>query len=644
MSSSDNPKQGSKGKPFRRYGRKPEEERKGIPMLRYGKGNNFYKFREALLEVAMEKFGNSGKLINLEEHYLPEMVFTDFEVIGYRDARIERLELEEYKEHTRKLTKMEEDHQKLYGLIMQHMSIESKDEVAQDEEYEDWHRDKDPKKLWQAIIRMHKVDTVSNVDVVKNLAARKAYKNIKQGSFETLVQYSIRFPDTYKAYKVTATEERPVGVTEQDQALDFFHGLDQGRYVQFKTSMLNGWVTKAFDPPEKPNNIYRIEGAWVKLTLRVEGGTTATFVTIEEEARINKKRVDKNKREENKKKAAAATAAAHATGGANQEREQQEQKVPKDLLHIECFRCKQPGHNSTSKGCPLHLDNKKQKAKAGFINTTWADNKTSIFVMIYEEGEHEEHVINIAVHVTQGLKLTEVLLDNQANISIVHPMLLKNVRPAPKKIVIKGVGGPQLIVDKVGDLEGFFEVNASEHMKANILSFADVEDMYKITYKRGATFVVHMTGRNVEFKRKEKLYVADWVVDSYACMTVQENALVYTKEELRRTKEVYELIRSSGYPSPNEAMHLLTNGNVRGMPALTVVDLQRAYKMYGLHPEYVRGQLTKKKVSRSQVDLGLRSTDKNLRLYVDVMHLEDNMFLVTVVDPLNLTMQSYVKK
>jgi len=49
-----------------------------------------------------------------------------------------------------------------------------------------------------------------------------------------------------------------------------------------------------------------------------------------------------------------------------------------------------------------------------------------------------------------------VLLDNQANISIMHPMMLKNVRPAPKKIVIKGVGGPQMIVDQVGDLEVFF--------------------------------------------------------------------------------------------------------------------------------------------------------------------------------------------
>jgi hypothetical protein len=35
---------------------------------------------------------------------------------------------------------MEEDRLKLYGLIMQHMSVESKDEIAQDEDYEEWHR------------------------------------------------------------------------------------------------------------------------------------------------------------------------------------------------------------------------------------------------------------------------------------------------------------------------------------------------------------------------------------------------------------------------------------------------------------------------------------------------------------------------
>jgi hypothetical protein len=89
-------------------------------------------------------------------------------------------------------------------------------------------------------------------------------------------------------------------------------------------------------------------------------------------------------------------------------------------------------------------------------------------------------------------------------------------------------------------------------------------------------------------------------------------------------------------------MHLLMDGNIRGMPQLTVADLERAYKVYGVYPEYAGGQLMKKRVSRVQVDLGLRSTDKNLRLYADVMHLEGNMFLVMVADPLNLTMQCYV--
>jgi hypothetical protein len=44
--------------------------------------------------------------------------------------------------------------------------------------------------------------------------------------------------------------------------------------------------------------------------------------------------------------------------------------------------------------------------------------------MQFKDKELEEDIINNAVDVMQGLLPTEVLLDNQANISIVHPMLL----------------------------------------------------------------------------------------------------------------------------------------------------------------------------------------------------------------------------
>jgi hypothetical protein len=235
----------------------------------------------------------------------------------------------------------------------------------------------------------------------------------------------------------------------------------------------------------------------------------------------------------------------------------------------------------------MHPENKKNKAKAGFINNTWADAKTCIFTMIQMENDLEEHVINNAAHVTQGFLPTEVLLDNQANISIVHPMLLTNVRTVPKKIRVKGIRGPQLIVDKVGDLQGFFKIYASEYTKTNILSFANVEDLYPITYKRGQAFIVYIGDKDVKFKQREKLYVADWVGKSHTYATVHENALVYTKEELRRAKEVYKPVRNSGYPSPNEALHLLTDGNIRGLPALTAADLERAFKVCGIHPEYV---------------------------------------------------------
>jgi hypothetical protein len=71
-------------------------------------------------------------------------------------------------------------------------------------------------------------------------------------------------------------------------------------------------------------------------------------------------------------------------------------------------------------------------------------------------------------------------------------------------------------------------------------------------------------------------------------------------------------------------------------------DLERAYRIYGQHPEYVRGKLTKKTVGRIQVDPTLRTTTKTLKLYADVMHIDTKKFLVSVADPLNLTLQSVI--
>lgn len=156
-----------------------------------------------------------------------------------------------------------------------------------------------------------------------------------------LAMYSKRFRDTYHGYKATGTDERPVDIPEKEQALDFFHGLDHGKCAAFKSSMLNGWASKAFDSPEMVNKIYRAAENWVKPSSKPEG-SAATCVTIEEDERQKKKRNEGMKSE---KKKAAAVAAAMATGGSGASSSSDSNaKLPKDLWHIKCFRCKEKKH------------------------------------------------------------------------------------------------------------------------------------------------------------------------------------------------------------------------------------------------------------------------------------------------------------
>jgi hypothetical protein len=76
----------------------------------------------------------------------------------------------------------------------------------------------------------------------------------------------------------------------------------------------------------------------------------------------------------------------------------------------------------------------------------------------------------------------EVHLDNKADISIIHPRLLEHIKDSEERVKVNGVGGPQLVINKKGYLPDFFEVYTTAETKANVLSFAEVEDKYKITY------------------------------------------------------------------------------------------------------------------------------------------------------------------
>ncbi len=71
-------------------------------------------------------------------------------------------------EYSQLKARMKVDRPKLYGLILAHMSVESKDEVAQGPDFQTWHGAMDPKKLWQAIVKTCKVDCISHVSQISS--------------------------------------------------------------------------------------------------------------------------------------------------------------------------------------------------------------------------------------------------------------------------------------------------------------------------------------------------------------------------------------------------------------------------------------------------------------------------------------------
>jgi hypothetical protein len=174
--------------------------------------------------------------------------------------------------------------------------------------------------------------------------------------------------------------------------------------------MINGWTTGAFKPLATVNEIYRVAGNWVKPTSKLEGGTSATYVTIEEHAAIKRR---KEQSEKNKNKAAA--------GGKQPEAGRKENK--KDRTELECWYCDEKGHFSSK--CPKRKKDKESQEGEGLAHATWQEEiEQNMFCTVCE------YTVNNTVNVTQKLKTNDILPDNQADISIVHPVLLENVRPA----------------------------------------------------------------------------------------------------------------------------------------------------------------------------------------------------------------------
>ena len=122
--------------------------------------------------------------------------------------------------------------------------------------------------------------------------------------------------------------------------------------------MLNGWNLKSIALPETPNEIYRIAGSWVKPVSRIESGTAATYMTVEEEE-VYATTVEQEE----------VTPKPKPTG----------KKPQKDLSHIKCFACNKKGHYANK--CPKKKEQEEDEDEAE-VHGTWHDEQEAAMYMM----------------------------------------------------------------------------------------------------------------------------------------------------------------------------------------------------------------------------------------------------------------------
>ena len=179
--------------------------------------------------------------------------------------------------------------------------------------------------------------------------------------------------------------------------------------------------------------------------------------------------------------------------------DEESKKREKDLSKIKCYACGEMGHYANK--CPSRQTDSNE-------NEEQEQEETRSSHVTWNANTFTTYQVNAVQQKTFGPK--DVLLDNQANISVVRPELLRDVQDAEQVVKINGVGGHQFTVTQTGYLDPLFRVYASEDTHANILSLSEVEDRYAVTYVPQKCFIVHLPGHDMEFVRKDGMYVAEW--------------------------------------------------------------------------------------------------------------------------------------
>ena len=609
-----------------------------IPVLTYGAKTNFEVFARDLYTVAVQEYDESAQFLKSMTHFEAPVVTVQYWMDnGLTQAQANTMMLKSAEKKLENDAKVRKDNKKMFGLMWDHMSEDSRDIVSVEDDFKTVEETSDGLGLWKLIKKTHQYGTVQT-GAIANATVKKTYEECKMGAVERFARFKERFDVALKNYQTTLSDAKKL--SDVEIAWDFFYKLDDKRYDDFMKKILFDYRGASQNQSITYSSMTEMARVYPVSDASVLDSNSAAFKT---QGVKDVSHSSVSSRRSNAKLNASATSK-------HKSKSMQDQNG-RDLSRVRCDHCDQLGH--VIRKCPAILakrESRTQKSKVDTRIKTASDVKKVRFVAAdddVDDDEHDAQVLNAEVDESTTESDYLALLDNQANISIVHPTLLRNVSKLKKPITVMGAGGPTLILKYEGELPGCFKCYASADSRRNILCFADMEDQFDISYVRGKSFTVHMPRGDLVFHRKDKFYVADisdWAKSpskSVLLTSSKERERKYTRKQVELATLAYRFAEKTGATSLSEVIRLATSGNVSGVK-FTKDDIIRAYDIWGHPVSYVKGAAVKQKTSRDR-DLIDNLTEPTLQsLDIDMFSAAGFEFLLSVAHPLRLTLVSRV--
>ena len=130
--------------------------------------------------------------------------------------------------------------------------MESLDREKSDAKWDRINKDRGPLLLWRLIRETHKVGAETSTKSMSKLKIRMAFYDMKQGQHESLVSYKERF---VLAQERCEESENTV-FDPADLASQFYHGLCESRYGDFKKALETSYAVDNAKEPESLQEMY----------------------------------------------------------------------------------------------------------------------------------------------------------------------------------------------------------------------------------------------------------------------------------------------------------------------------------------------------------------------------------------------------